>query len=64
MYAYIILHNMIVDDEGISVERWTADDGVGPSQGVATTPVQMGVPRSDVYLLESFLDIRKEREHL
>ena len=37
MYACIILHNMIVEDEATTLTDWVSDDddGAGPSHGVA-----------------------------
>ena len=51
MTACIILHNMIIEDEGFSAERWAPEDGASTSHGIATPPLQMGVPRSNEYLI-------------
>ncbi|XP_047941053.1 uncharacterized protein LOC125188315 [Salvia hispanica] len=45
MYACIIMHNMIVEDDGPALTEWADDDGAGPSHGVATSSARMGVPR-------------------
>ncbi|XP_047942994.1 uncharacterized protein LOC125189804 [Salvia hispanica] len=34
MVACIILHNMIIEDEGFAVERWAPEDGASTSHGV------------------------------
>ncbi|XP_042059641.1 uncharacterized protein LOC121804173 [Salvia splendens] len=49
---------------GPAAERWASDDGASSSHGVATAPLQMGVPRSNEYLLQAFTDMRREGEHL
>ncbi|XP_047979045.1 uncharacterized protein LOC125220962 [Salvia hispanica] len=43
MYACIILHNIIINDEGPGVVDWS-DDEAGPSTGRATPPVSRGLP--------------------
>lgn len=43
MYSCIILHNMIVDDEGTRVTDW-GDEEAGPSFGVSTPPYVRGLP--------------------
>ena len=43
MYVCIIMHNMIVEDEGVQVTSWANDDNeAGPSQGVAAANIQRG----------------------
>ncbi|XP_047961995.1 uncharacterized protein LOC125206816 [Salvia hispanica] len=63
MVACIILHNMIIEDEGFATERWAPEDGASTSHGVAFAPIQMGVPRSNEYLIQRFADIRKSTTH-
>ncbi|XP_047965349.1 uncharacterized protein LOC125209811 [Salvia hispanica] len=63
MYACIILHNMIIEDEGYSAENWAPEEGASTSHGVATAPLQMGVPRSDAYLIQRFANMRRETSH-
>ena len=63
MVACIILHNMIIEDEGFAAERWTPEDGVSTSHSVASAPIQMGVPRSNEYLIQRFADIRRSTTH-
>ncbi|XP_047973529.1 uncharacterized protein LOC125215979 [Salvia hispanica] len=63
MYACIILHNMIIDDEGYSAENWASEDGASTSHGIAIAPLQMGVPRSNAYLIQRFADMRRETSH-
>ncbi|XP_047942806.1 uncharacterized protein LOC125189586 [Salvia hispanica] len=63
MLACIILHNMIIEDEGFAAERWAPEDGASTSHGVASAPIQMGVPRSNEYLIQRFADIRRSTSH-
>ncbi|XP_047950790.1 uncharacterized protein LOC125196340 [Salvia hispanica] len=63
MYACIILHNMIIDDEGYSAEYWAPEEGASTSHGIATAPLQMGVPRSNAYLIQRFADMQRETSH-
>ncbi|XP_047961661.1 uncharacterized protein LOC125206452 [Salvia hispanica] len=63
MVACIILHNMIIEDEGFAAERWAPEDGASTSHGVASAPIQMGVPRSNEYLIQRFADIRRSTAH-
>ncbi|XP_047964849.1 uncharacterized protein LOC125209288 [Salvia hispanica] len=44
-------------------ERWASEDGASTSHGVASTPIQMGVPRSNEYLIQRFADIRRSTAH-
>ncbi|XP_047942887.1 uncharacterized protein LOC125189678 [Salvia hispanica] len=59
MLACIILHNMIIEDEGFVAERWAPE----ASHSVASAPIQMGVPRSNKYLIQRFADIRRSTAH-
>ncbi|XP_047942804.1 uncharacterized protein LOC125189584 [Salvia hispanica] len=63
MLACIILHNMIIEDEGFAAERWAPEDGASTSHGVATAPIQMGVPHSNEYLIQRLADIRMSTSH-
>ena len=36
MTACLILHNMIIDDEGFAAEHWALEDGASTSHGIAT----------------------------
>ena len=63
MTACIILHNMIIEDEGFSAERWAPEDGASTSHGIATPPLQMGVPRSNEYLIQRFTNMQSEISH-
>ncbi|XP_047953972.1 uncharacterized protein LOC125200362 [Salvia hispanica] len=51
------------EDEGFAAERWAPEDGASTSHGVASTPIQMGVPRSNEYLIQRFADIRRSTTH-
>ncbi|XP_047965797.1 uncharacterized protein LOC125210284 [Salvia hispanica] len=64
MYACIILHNMMIDDEGSAAESWASDGGARSSHGVAIAPLQMGVPCSYEYLLQRFTDMSREIGHI
>ncbi|XP_047965097.1 uncharacterized protein LOC125209539 [Salvia hispanica] len=44
-------------------ERWAPEDGASTSHGVASAPIQMGVPRSNEYLIQCFADIRRSTTH-
>ena len=52
---------MIVDDEGFAAKRWALDVGASSSHGYATAPLQMGVLRSNEYLIQRFADMRREQ---
>ncbi|XP_047949428.1 uncharacterized protein LOC125195298 [Salvia hispanica] len=43
MTACIILHNMIIEDEGFTAERWAPEDGASTSHGIATPPLRRWV---------------------
>ncbi|XP_047964746.1 uncharacterized protein LOC125209178 [Salvia hispanica] len=51
------------EDEGFAAERWAPEDGASTSHGVASAPIQMGVPRSNEYLIQRFDDIRRTTSH-
>ncbi|XP_047948069.1 uncharacterized protein LOC125194086 [Salvia hispanica] len=63
MYAFIKLHNMIIDYEGFAAERWAPKEGASTSHGIATAPLQIGVPRINVYLIQRFTNMRMETSH-
>ncbi|XP_042045054.1 uncharacterized protein LOC121791068 [Salvia splendens] len=50
------------DDEGSDAERWESDDGASSRHSVVTAPLQMGVPRSNEYLLQAFTDMRRKHD--
>ncbi|XP_047978933.1 uncharacterized protein LOC125220842 [Salvia hispanica] len=66
MYACIILHNMIVKSEGDELTQWTNEDytGAGPSHGVASANVNMGVPHGEVERLRAFADMRQRDAYI
>ena len=64
MYACIIMHNMIVEQEGLELTNWTNDDAVGPSHGVATASVRMGIPHDYVGRLQAHADMRQQEAHI
>ena len=51
------------DVASIMYENWAPEEGASTSHGVATSPLQMGVPRSDAYLIQRFADMRRETSH-
>ncbi|KAK9060749.1 hypothetical protein SSX86_021455 [Deinandra increscens subsp. villosa] len=58
MLACIILHNMIVEDEGRDVLNWTPEDGAPPPP-----PYNHGAPQAFVHNLERFIDLRAKDQH-
>ncbi|XP_047948770.1 uncharacterized protein LOC125194555 [Salvia hispanica] len=66
MYACIIMHNMIVENEAAELTQWTNEDdtGAGPSHGVATANVNMGVPHGEVERMRAFTDMRQTNAHV
>ncbi|KAL1546107.1 hypothetical protein AAHA92_22755 [Salvia divinorum] len=64
MYACIIMHNMIVEDEGAGVANWVDEDAAGSSHGVASDPVEQGVPHGEAQRLRTFVTTRQEEAHL
>ncbi|XP_047942769.1 uncharacterized protein LOC125189545 [Salvia hispanica] len=57
MYACIIMHNMIVTDEGATLTDWASDDddGAGPSHGV---------PQEGADRVRAFADMRQRQAHI
>ena len=64
MYACIILHNMIVEDEGVLLTNWASDDEAGQSHGTATPSVRRGVPHDEVGRLQAHADMRQMDAHI
>ncbi|KAG6410878.1 hypothetical protein SASPL_128951 [Salvia splendens] len=65
MYACIIMHNMIVEDEGVQLTDWAKDDNeAGPSHGVAAANVRGGVPHDEEALLQANADMRQTDAHI
>ncbi|KAL1536226.1 hypothetical protein AAHA92_28909 [Salvia divinorum] len=58
MYACIIMHNMIVENEGAWVANWADEDAAGSTHGVARDPVQHGVPHGEAQRLRAFVSTR------
>ncbi|XP_042005666.1 uncharacterized protein LOC121754355 [Salvia splendens] len=52
-----------IEDEGFTAEYWAPEDGASTSQGVASGPIQMGVPRSNEYLLQRLTDMCRSTAH-
>ena len=66
IYARIIMHNMIVEDEGAALTDWASDDddGAGPSHCVATPSGRMGVPHEGADRVRAFADMRQRQAHI
>ena len=47
IYACIIMHNMIVENEGAELTEWANEDGVEPSHSVGIASVRMEIHRGD-----------------
>ncbi|XP_047948793.1 uncharacterized protein LOC125194574 [Salvia hispanica] len=60
---YYLADGIYPQDEGFAAERWAPEDGASSSHGVASAPIQMGVPRSNEYLIQRFADIRRSTAH-
>ena len=63
MYACIILHNMIIESEEDRLTQWTNEND-GPSHGMASANVNMGVPHGEVERLRTFADMRQRDAHI
>ncbi|XP_047949059.1 uncharacterized protein LOC125194883 [Salvia hispanica] len=66
IYTRIIMHNMIVEDEGAALTDWASDDdnGAGPSHGVATPSGRMGVPHEGADRVRAFADMHQGQAHI
>ena len=64
MYACIIMHNMIVEDEGVQLTSWVSDNEAGPSHGTATPSVRRGVPLDEAGHLQEFANMRQVDAHI
>lgn len=62
MYVIIIMHNMIVEDEGEGVTNWD-DEDVGPSSCVAQEPPNRGLPPQFNEVLRVQTTMREEQAH-
>ena len=59
------MHNMIVEDEDPALTDWTNDvDVVGPSHGVATANVRMGIPHGEADRVHAFANMRQRQAHI
>ncbi|XP_042026426.1 uncharacterized protein LOC121773600 [Salvia splendens] len=63
MYACIILHNMIIHDEGQRASDWS-DDEAGPSVGHATPLVVRGLPYGVSERLQAQESMSNQQAHL
>ncbi|XP_047978663.1 uncharacterized protein LOC125220544 [Salvia hispanica] len=63
MYACIILHNMIIHDEGRAASQWS-DDEAAPSAGHAAPPVVRGLPYGLSERLQAQESMRNQQAHL
>ncbi|XP_047965076.1 uncharacterized protein LOC125209520 [Salvia hispanica] len=66
MCACIIMHKMIVENEGPTLTDCANDDvdAADPSHGVATANVHMGIPHGDANRVCAFADIRQQEAHI
>ncbi|XP_047978920.1 uncharacterized protein LOC125220826 [Salvia hispanica] len=62
MYACIIMHNMIVEQERGHVTNWV-DDEAGSSSSTATSPVTRGLPTGFGAVLERQASMRNQQDH-
>ncbi|XP_047948792.1 uncharacterized protein LOC125194577 [Salvia hispanica] len=62
MYACIIMHNMIVEQEVGHVTDWV-DDEAGPSSSTATPPVARGLPMGFSEVLQQQTSMRSQQDH-
>ena len=62
MYACIIMHNMIVEQEVGHVTEWV-DDEAGPSSSTATPPVARGLPMGFGEVLQRQTSMRSQQDH-
>ncbi|XP_047966000.1 uncharacterized protein LOC125210495 [Salvia hispanica] len=63
MYVCIILHNMIIHDEGRAASQWS-DDEAAPSAGHAAPPVVRGLPYGLSERLQAQKSMRNQQAHL
>ncbi|XP_047949255.1 uncharacterized protein LOC125195101 [Salvia hispanica] len=62
MYACIIMHNMIVEQERGHVTDWV-DDEAGSSSSTATSPVTRGLPVGFGAVLQRQASMRNQQDH-
>ncbi|XP_047965891.1 uncharacterized protein LOC125210378 [Salvia hispanica] len=63
MYVCIILHNMIIHNEGRAASEWS-DDEAGPSTGHAASPVVRGLSYGVTERLQAQESMRNQQAHL
>ncbi|XP_047979164.1 uncharacterized protein LOC125221077 [Salvia hispanica] len=63
MYACIILHNMIIHDEGRAASEWS-DAEAAPNAGHATPPVVQGLAYGVSERLQAQESMRNQQAHL
>ncbi|XP_047949448.1 uncharacterized protein LOC125195327 [Salvia hispanica] len=64
MYACIIMHNMIIEDEHEGVLDVTNDPSVASSShGVSTESARQGVPHNEHERFQAFMDIHQKEAH-
>ncbi|XP_047964926.1 uncharacterized protein LOC125209371 [Salvia hispanica] len=65
LYVCIIMHSVIVEQEGPELTDWTnEDDAAEPSHDVATASVRMGVPHDEAGRLQAHADMRQQDAHI
>ena len=66
MYVCIIMHNMIVEQEGEELTDWIYEDvdAAGPSHDVATANVRMEISYEDTNRVRAFVDMCQQEAHI
>ena len=55
---------MIVENEVPELTDQANENGVGPSHGVATAPVRMGIPNDDAERVQAFATMRQQEARI
>ncbi|XP_047965026.1 uncharacterized protein LOC125209469 [Salvia hispanica] len=64
IYATIVLHNMMVGDEGQGVSNVPVEATTGSSHDVSSESYHQGIPHSYDGLLRRFVDVRQKAAHV
>ncbi|XP_042006264.1 protein ALP1-like [Salvia splendens] len=63
IYACIIMHNMIVENEGGSITDWNEDDRASSLAGASTEPPDRGLPLGFNEVLSRQASMRNQQDH-